>query len=113
MLIWQGVGTAALLPGLLIWGLIRLFQATPLSEPRATALGWLLGSLVGAAGLWWFNRWLQRFNYRLQQTPEMNVNPLTGRHIVYEDSFFFIPLFAFPWLYLIPAFFAAIVLVKG
>lgn len=108
MLIWQGVGTAALLPGLLIWGLIELFQTTPLGEPRATALGWLLGSLIGAAGLWWLNRWLQR-------VPDVDFDPQTGRYVAYEreDSFFFIPLYAFPWLYLMPAFLAAIVLVKG
>ena len=97
MLIWQGKGILVLVPAFLVGALFGLTEAvTPLEGPAAGGVGMLLGGIAGAALIWWFDRWLERRN-----PPRILVDQQTGQQVAYRrrDSFFFVPMRFFPYVY--------------
>ncbi|GAB3655496.1 hypothetical protein [Glycomyces tarimensis] len=97
MLIWQGKGILALLPALLFGIFATLAEAvTPLETTPAWGVGLLLGGIAAAALIWWLDRWLERRN-----PPRTLVDQQSGQQVVFRrrDTFFFIPMRFFPYVY--------------
>jgi protein-S-isoprenylcysteine O-methyltransferase Ste14 len=98
MLIWQGKGILAVLPFLVLFlpTMIILDEGAGLEANIAVGTGFVLAGVLGAAGIWWFDRWLERRN-----PPRVLVDQQTGQQVVYKrrDTLFFIPLRFFPYAY--------------
>ena len=111
MLIWQGKGILAFPPAILFGAFATLtMEVTPLETRPSWGVGLMLGGVTAALLLWWFDRWLERRN-----PPRTVVDQQTGQqHILKRrDTFFFVPLRFFPYVYGAAAVGGAVLLVTS
>ncbi|MCC3764012.1 hypothetical protein K3N28_13145 [Glycomyces sp. TRM65418] len=97
MLIWQGKGLLAFIPALFFGIFATLTEAvTTLETTPSWGVGLILGGIAAAALIWWLDRLLERRN-----PPRTLVDQRTGQQVAVRrrDTFFFIPMRFFPYLY--------------
>lgn len=113
MLIWQGKGIIVMVPVIITGILVMTFEQTIGNgelNPTVYGLACLIGGIVGAVGLYFFDAWMEKRN-----PPQTLVDPNTGQQVQFKrnDKFFFIPIKFFPYLFALNAVFGVFLLLFG